>query len=1725
MAQNLERIIDLLREIRNTNNTNDATFDRLLNSLSNKVDNIDKNTISVELIKSYLTDLTKSVDNKYTTTIEKFTDIEQALKAIFNSKDDNITINDLRDLFEAFSQNLSNFSVEIKQQKAIISGIESRIAEMSNNKSDKEEILRTITLLRNDFENLNHAYKDIIDHISSELKTIISNLAKIDQTTINEDIKNDINDMYKATGDIISFLKTIDKHESNLEQLLKSTATADSLKLTQVAVDTIMSKADRIARQLEDLYDESLTKEHFKDITKKAEELNKSTDEVKQALALITKDIDSLPDTKLLKEALQHLYNEIKEIGESVIETQVKGDVRELSNKISDFLNELRTIKNIIIDLNEIISSKLLSTVENISFEQESFDIKNHVSNMIAKLPQKEDVDKILENEELSIKAIEKLSQKTDNLADMLDNLPTHSDMETLNSNQLSLVENLQGVANKGDIEALTSKADDIEKMIDKLNFDNEFEHIYDKSSSIEKWLIDSNVKENTEAILRNLDEKAEQKEVLEVLKTAERIVNNIEELSKNVDAKKVNRTVAEVYQLIEDLKNDFMNTAEMHNDTVIVNLSELQKSIEGVVTGEEFENFVEDLKSFVDKTGETMNNNNINFDAIREYQESIITKIDDINTSAIEEAISRQVSGLDDKLVSISEYLTTTNRTDTNEVKKAISEIKEILANKKSNIGEFDNIRKETITSLENYLREIKVVLDTSDKETDGSIKNQINDLEAKFGNYQAASEKSLTEIISKLEEYKDELALQQAKNLDYRGSINELAELNERVKELGASFANLSTKGFPSANISEIVPSKLEDISNNLSELSEQIESGMQAGFAYTSQLVEEKVDTLADFIKELRHESTKDIELYERLTVTDNKLIDIKQSLEWLNSDIINNNNNQAEMLLKEILSLKNIVEEVSKTSEGIENTNFKQDLENFHEAIKANLEDVTKYSKSTYDTLENNYKQISSDLTTSENNLRDFILGDIDSVLLKIDNLKDEVQVATGKLYVPNAQQMKEFKSFVEDINSFKESQTAFITKTAEDVKQTISEQLKTQHEDLKSLLKVAVNTEEILTAIDSLKECFKDKIQEFEENEDAIFDNFDNNDKNVDFDYEKQAKLVDELKVDFDKFSELITCLTGENSEVYEILLQIKDKMNSISVVRPDVAIPELLNNIENPDNTEFTSNIDINSDNEKTLVGDDNFDFIKAFNLLQGDIEKLKQNVYKIIPNAKVTDEKELDKLSEIINPASWLEDIKTYMSSESEIKSMLTKISEKIDILTSVDEYGIVDEVKEAIESLDLGKADIENNHLLNVINTKLDIIAQSDFSDDLDDIKYTLANVDERVDGVDTFITSMLEDLNHKIDNIGHDDIEDFQAIKDLIIAQTDYIENFERNNKTEALRKCLKELTVEVNNLNETGSTKSIQKTIKEMKTSIMDAVVSIFNQVSFVEESEDIKDFVEEKTDEINKNLVEVTKQLKQITNANEEPDYTYSMQDIESDLAKMRLALNELQTNEQENHTTRLTSIIDNLAEIGSNVENLQNSLTQEEIFGMKSKFEKINEDINELIIRSSESYEVIADKLTTKVDKVTKLLEKSNDSDKVMRQALIYMGEWIDSASASMNKISSNSDEIIDVKMAIEALKQNVPNQTELLNSLGEKFDEQQERLAFFEKQITKISGLQDKFEEQQERIDRLEMSLEKILSAVEDIDDSKINRKIDKIDKQIAKLSSNIEKLASYVD
>ena len=2029
MAQELELIVEMLREIKRANSTNSESFDRLLASIGNKLEVIDKNSASADLIKAYLGEIAKSVDDKYTTTLNKFSDIEKALKAMFQEQEEHVKNKNIKELFDIFSTNMNNFYSEARQQKALLAGIENRLADISNDKSDKEDVLRTITLLRNDFENLNHGYKSTIDSVNSDLKTILTNLIKSDQTAINTQMKEQLDVMYKTATDIVNYLTLIDKRDSNLEILLSNVATNESLKMTQGVIDSIIQKLEEISEKINNLadksdieglqvaanimnkkMDETATKELFAQISDKTESLVSQTDEIKQNLANVTKDIEKLPDTSVLEDSLQSLFNKLDSLEKDIEKTDTTENISDIDSKLGVLTEELTIIKNIVSDISDVVTSKVLSAINDISFEEESYDIKNHVSKMLSILPQKEDIDKLLENDELNKTAVDELIQKADKLADRLDNLPTHDDMATLNSNQLSLVENLQGVANKDDIEALSAKSDDIENMIDKLNFDDEFEHLYDKSASIEKWLSDSKIKENTEKLVEDNEHNAKQENLMEVLQTVHNIASEIDELSQNMDAKKVGRTVADVYQMIEDLKNDFLSTSEMHNDSIIVSLSELQKTVSAITSGEEFAKFTEDLRTFVENLSK-------NTETIDKNIEQILVNQEEANNS------------IESKLVSISDYLAGMKTLDTEDLKSAVGELKEIVENKKSNFTEIEAVNKEATAEIKEYLLSIKEILDTNDKNTNSDILTKIDELTESLQSVEKVNADTLSDVLEKLG-YFESILTEQNQNSDIKDSLSEISDIKSQILSLSDSFKALNfEKNTSEESLSVFVADKLSELGENLSDLSLNIDEKLQTGFAYNAELIEEKASCLLDLIKELRHTSTENIDLYERLTVTDNKLMDVKQELELINTDVISSLNAKTDTLLQELEPIKTMIATIIRTNTKAEEIKIKENLTAIHDAVQGDLSENTKYSPSSYEKLEESYTAISRALATTENNLRDFILGDIDSVLIKIDNLRNDLEDKLNRIAPPEAENMKEFKEFVDKINEFKSEQKDLVVETAKDVKDTLSQQMEIQHNEIKSMLTVALNNEEIINAIEDLKKCFQSRAKDLSklQNEETIEDIefFESNQYEKEFETDKNAQIIEELKQDFDKFSELIKDLSGENAEIKEVLNVIKNKMDTISVAKPqslaeisptdtDIDIDEDIDIVDEDIDTESeteeiqdteseneveTTKIEHNEDQEQEeiIVGEGNFDFVKALNLLKQDIQNLHSDVEKVIPkedqkkvsstlksiptlgndNLLLTLNNKIELLAQTIKPQEWLDEIKTYIagdeihtmleeingkidiltlsdnsewigeikqaleqlnssdsvsSADPQTQSMLALINEKLDILASTDDYDLIEEVRDALEQIDNSEQTEKTHNLLNVISDKIDILAATDNSEELDeiretlvsieekfdeayssnnteemselktaletiekvvnelssiskdtseieelrsslssieskvdiiaqsdeidefedlkeildsienkiddisssdqlekikeylgnlekrisknksedallfldeikeildsieskidnaasletnnnieDIKYTLLNVDEKLDSAnksanesikslkdtlslvdkkvdnvqrlsesDAKITSILETLNHKIDIIAESDNashqRDFQDVKDLIMAQTDYIDSLEKNNKTDAVKKCLKELTIEVNNINSNNNTKQIQKTLREMKESIMAAVVTIFEQVSFIEESEDIKDFVEEKTDEINQNLAAVTEQLKQITSPEDGPDYTYSMQDIESDLAKLRLALNELQTNEQEHNATQLASILNNINQIGTSVEDLQNSLTKEEVFGLRIKFDRINTDIkslqaltNQLVVKSGESYnalnstfedfgKVITDQLTTKVDKVTKMLETSNASDKVMRQALIYMGEWIDSASESMNKISTNSDEIVDVKSALEGLKKTVPAQTEILNSIEEKFDEQQERLAYFEKQISKLGGLEDKFEEQQERIDRLEIALDKILSAVEDIDDSKVTRKIDKIDKQIAKLSTNIEKLASYVD
>ena len=84
-----------------------------------------------------------------------------------------------------------------------------------------------------------------------------------------------------------------------------------------------------------------------------------------------------------------------------------------------------------------------------------------------------------------------------------------------------------------------------------------------------------------------------------------------------------------------------------------------------------------------------------------------------------------------------------------------------------------------------------------------------------------------------------------------------------------------------------------------------------------------------------------------------------------------------------------------------------------------------------------------------------------------------------------------------------------------------------------------MLTVAINNEEIVKAIDNLKKCFKSKIKELSRiqkesiEKSKINDEFATNQFEEVFEENNNAKVVAEIKEDFNKFSNLIGELSDE----------------------------------------------------------------------------------------------------------------------------------------------------------------------------------------------------------------------------------------------------------------------------------------------------------------------------------------------------------------------------------------------------------------------------------------------------------------------------------------------------------------------------------------------------------------------------------------------------------------
>ena len=457
------------------------------------------------------------------------------------------------------------------------------------------------------------------------------------------------------------------------------------------------------------------------------------------------------------------------------------------------------------------------------------------------------------------------------------------------------------------------------------------------------------------------------------------------------------------------------------------------------------------------------------------------------------------------------------------------------------------------------------------------------------------------------------------------------------------------------------------------------------------------------------------------------------------------------------------------------------------------------------------------------------------------------------------------------------------------------------------------------------------------------------------------------------------------------------------------------------------------------------------------------------------------------------------------------QIKNVVKQIDhlkEDITYIISGESVASAQQIKQLASSLETLKTEL-NNLILNEQGQQIEIALQNLQTKFVTQLVQVADNItfDEQADDITDNITTASEEIKEELTNISSDISADLNEIKKNITNLQD-----NTNNSSE-------EIVTSINKVNE-----SLKADVSE----------------------------------EINA----LAAKIKLLTNGfREDNDFSYTMPDVESDIAKIRVDLCNIQKsliNPDSLTEDHSLDIATRLSDLKAAVQKMQDSPITHQVGEIKEMFSGLSEDVssiskrtNKLIISSDEVTKKLLSNISAfttlintfdkqskafynstflkdinkKVETITKGTDAIIQSNNAINEAFVYMGEWIDTASDSFDNLQND---ISKIKKTILSGEENITEKIEhQLRDISCKIDEEvaniNQRLEGQQNQINKIL-------EQQADSQELKSLLEFVASQVSItneklIENEQLTQKILNMEKQLKKIEKNIAIITEYID
>lgn len=1465
-------------------------------------------------------------------------------------------------------------------------------------------------------------------------------------------------------------------------------------------------------------------------------------------------------------------------------------------DEIAEILNSMRVENENNVENFEKVLTDISAKLELMAGDSEDADlIKVYLTELKGLVEDKSvdtntrfaDIEKILHNVLLSQDDIAKTSE----LKDLFHVFSAAFDNFTSNFvNQKDFLENLS--LKLGNVENKVFDKDELASLIAGLNQD-----LVAVNNDIEKSFV--SIDEKFAEVIKKLDSFDITEQVNSINSKILNISEEINLIPSKISFASLEDKISYSQSVLNSLRELITETSEQENAIISERFEKLEKSFESIVTDSDFTGFRTNLADFVQKIIDNSTVLNTKLSYTTERIEHILTTIENLDNSEEFDKVLNTVNqnageNLDKILADIENLKTRISEEIGSNSKTYFDDLSIKIANI---ISEISDVKSNLEEKCENVSEDISQNVSTAFASTKISMENVIVAMNNLNDMLKEQSEKNAETILANIDELNGKVD---------EFSTDIVDELRSSFSDIKTGFSsdiasNISDLKLHLGDVVESLRNYVSELNDN-SETSKKVVDekiskkllAMETAIENCSDVYEDKMATLqvklAEFAQNVQNTSS---DVNEKISSSIEELGDIKQEIVSVQEALGEVKSSADEKTEKFLMLLDENVKEILTAIENLEkstlkdiNSSINENIDLIENKFSTVLDVLGKFNSETglagsieekFSALKQEIGLVNTDITGTIQSSRDEILQNFEDIKKSFDDFSDydfNKLMADLKILLETS-----FMNFSVDVNGELASSSEAIMRLEQAYKDIfnkitliedcVSEKLQNDIEllnitietnsknlqclfeekldeyigDMKSQIANMLEDTRVVDAISNTKEEINVKL-------DVVLDKQDNIEKNITETISNNAEDVSN-KIYGNIFS------LGE-----ELKKHIKSTCDEVVEKTVDQTVKQTVEQtVEKCDTSKCEENIDILNQKVDALVLSTDKDEIinsinefgesaeQANNVLNEKIDILvsstdKDEILNSLDELGAKTEQANDVLNQKIDALAISTDNEEILHSLEEIEAKADKtgsdLTETLEsLIARVDIIASDDSLKSDLENITEKLDDFEENteyfkNALDTLSNKVDIIAADNSLDMLYDKFDEFSETEDKV-------AEMLTALHQKVDVIAMDDNdfdieEEIDDIKELIFEQRKYFE-VASDEKANAIDKYLKDVLLKLDNVD-------LEKNSEDIKETIMNALVSLVDQISFVEETEEIKDFVEEKTDAIKQGLIEVQNQLRQLASPDDDFGYSYTLQDVESDIAKLRVAITHLSGNDFENLSGDIKKIV-------NSVEGLETTLTQEQIIGLKGNIEKLNEDIlsissrtNKILLTSDESNKALNDglnnfgnlvekledrleyldnteateRLERKIESIQSMAVESANADKVFHQVMMYLGEWIDTTTENISSITEKTSEI-------NLIKENVNDVIEKVSDIQDIKDNIEELRSAVPEKSELLSELENKFEQQEARIDRLEMKLEKILSTLEEKDDMVLNRKVDKIEKMLSRLGTNIEKLTSYVD